>query len=249
MRTNLLILFIILLLGGGAVFFLKDKAPNLAPHSNTPSAPTPDPATYAVIKEEINYHRSKLAKQYLHARTEQQRKAVLKNTRDFLELTMPALMKCWLGTPWDFNGMATEPGKGKVACGYFVSTIMQDSGFNIQRIKLAQQPSQNILLTFLHQDQLQVKVGKDYHQYMRDLRAGEHGIYIIGLDKHVGFLINNPQGLFFIHSGGKYHRVNQEDEAEAASIRRSKYRVVGNLTSSDTLIKKWLMSETFATHL
>lgn len=218
--------------------------PSERPH---PPVPVPDPVTYAVLVDEIGYHRRKLANQYHAAETDAARKVVLQSAKNLLELTMPQLMRCWLGTPWDFNGTASTPGAGKVACGYFVSTIMRDAGFDVHRVRLAQQPSQNILRTFLPRNQLQITVEMDYHDYMQSMRMRPHGIYIIGLDRHVGFIVNNTAGVRFIHSGGVSHRVVNESEAEAQSIRNSHYRVIGNLTTNAELLRKWLLQKSFPT--
>ncbi len=220
-----------------------DGSTNDTPHY------TPDPDTYAVLSKEMHYHRKKLARRYLAARTKEERDAVLASTRNFLELTMPELMRCWLGTPWDFNGTASVPGKGKVACGYYVSSVMKNAGFDVQRIRLAQQPSQNILRTFLPRGELDIKSGTEYHDYMESLRHKEHGIYIIGLDRHVGFLVHNADGLRFIHSGGVHKQVVTETEESARSIRESSYRVTGNLTANKELLTQWLLNKPFKTRL
>ena len=34
----------------------------------------------------------------------------------------------WMGTKWDFNGVSNVPGKGMIACGYFVSTTLKHVG-------------------------------------------------------------------------------------------------------------------------
>ena len=204
---------------------------------------TPDPETYAVLIEEIHAHKTKLAQQYFLASTDDERNAVLQSAADLLELTMPALMRCWLGTEWDFNGTETTPGAGKIACGYYVSTIMRDCGFQIERIKLAQQASQTILLTFLPREDLSIQVGKDYKSYMQSFRERDHGIYIIGLDKHVGFIVYNEEGIRFLHSGGIHKKVVDEDEDKAWSIKNSDYRVIGNLTKNRELLRRWLQAE------
>ncbi len=209
--------------------------------------PIPDPATYKVLIDEVNFHKSKLSEQYLYATSAAEKAEIIESARNLLELTMPALMRCWLGTKWDFNGTETVPGEGKIACGYYVSTVLRDSGFNIERIKLAQQASQNILLTFLSKDELSIKSGQNYERYMTSLRALDHGIYIIGLDKHVGFIINDKEGLHFLHSGGEKRQVVDEKKHSASSIKKSRYRVIGNLTKSDTLIEKWLTDQPFIT--
>jgi len=250
MRALILCLLTFAVLAGGAVFFLYHPASPLAEKEVEVEAPVPipDPETYAVTVEDIRFHREKLSKQYLAARTDAERKEVLASARALLELTMPSLMRCWLGTPWDFNGTASKPGGGKVACGYFVSTIMRDTGFKVQRIRLAQQPSQNIILTFLPRSELHIKVGVDFSDFMDSVRKKEHGIYIIGLDKHVGFLVNNDQGLQFIHSGGLLKRVVDEAQPDAYSIEASNYRVIGNISADENLLKKWLRNEPFPTH-
>lgn len=250
MRTFVASLIIFVMLAAGALWFLKHPASPLVevPTETEAPCPVPDPETYAVTVEEIQLHRYKLAKQYSLARTEAERKQIIGSARALLELTMPSLMRCWLGTPWDFNGTASKPGGGKVACGYFVSTIMRDTGFAVHRIRLAQQPSQNIILTFVPRHKLQINVGVNYSEYMNLVRKKPYGIYIIGLDKHVGFLVHNQDGLQFIHSGGLLRRVVDETETDAYSIEKSNYRVIGNLTGNDELIIKWLIKEPFPTH-
>ena len=49
------------------------------------------------------------------------------------------LLPAWYGTPWDFNGTSEVPQQGKIACGYFVSTILRDAGWKVERVRLAQQ--------------------------------------------------------------------------------------------------------------
>ncbi|RYD70663.1 MAG: hypothetical protein EOP53_25020, partial [Sphingobacteriales bacterium] len=45
----------------------------------------------------------------------------------------------WDGTVWDFNGTTRKPGEGSIACGYFITTILEDIGLKISRIKMAQE--------------------------------------------------------------------------------------------------------------
>ncbi len=251
MRSLLITLGLFTLLALSATWLIKSPPSILQIKSkeNQTPAPIPDPETYAVLIEDIQLHRNKLAQEYRKAETEAQRRQVITSAKALLELTMPALMRCWLGTPWDFNGIASVPGGGKIACGYFVSTIMQDTGFDVQRIRLAQQPSQNIILTFLPRKSLHIKTATKFTDYMHLVRNKAHGIYIIGLDKHVGFLVHNSDGLKFIHSGGVHKRVVDESQQNARAIEKSNYRVIGCLTNDDELIKKWLMNKPFPTHL
>lgn len=58
---------------------------------------------------------------------------------------MPAY---WVGTKWNFNGVIRVPGQGTIACGYFVTTVLEDIGFKLNRIKLSQQAS-SVMITSL----------------------------------------------------------------------------------------------------
>lgn len=243
------LVLILLLTLAGLIWLNRGNISDLINQKENVSASAkPDALTYSVFIDEATYHRQKLARQYINASNDQERDAVIQSSADFLLLIMPSMMKCWHGTPWDLNGMATTPGEGQIACGYFVSIIMRDAGFNINRIKLAQQASQNILRTFLPKSDLEIKVATDYSEYMERIRHKNDGIYIIGLDKHVGFIVKNNGTLEFIHSGGQQDQVVSEDQEHASSIRNSRYRVIGNITENKELIKKWLLNEPFITH-
>ena len=151
------------------------------------------------------------------------------------------MMRCWLGTPWDFNGTAAKPGGGKIACGYFVATVLKDAGFHVNRYKLAQQPSGNILHSFLAKESCSLTVGKPYDAFASDLEKSGSGIYLVGLDTHVAFLVMKPEGFHFIHSSGsRPWCVVDETRDEAHVLQRSNWRMVGNLTADPKVIRAWL---------
>lgn len=185
--------------------------------------------------------RKALADQRLAARTKADKARVEDEARVLLERTLPAMMRCWLGTPWDFNGTAEGPGKGKIACGYFVSTVLKDAGFQVNRYQLAQQPSGNILRSFVAKDACTLTVGKDYTAFTADLRRAEPGIYLIGLDSHVGFVVVRDGDFHFIHSSGaRPWRVVDDSPADAAVLKRSNWRMLANLTADPGVIRRWL---------
>ncbi len=203
--------------------------------------PKPDASRYATMKEDVERWRKDFAARHATARTDAEKDKVLAEARSFLETVLPEMMCCWLGTRWDFNGTAELPGEGKIACGYFVSTVMRDAGFRVDRYKLARQPSQNIIRTFLPRAELDLKVGVPYETYAADLNRAEPGIRIVGLDSHVAFLVTGPEGFRFIHSSGsKPWCVVDEKKDEAEVLRRSNYRVQGLLTADKDLLKRWL---------
>ncbi|MDA7887827.1 hypothetical protein N9A86_00400 [Akkermansiaceae bacterium] len=202
----------------------------------------PDPERYEELKSELSEKRRELSIRYEKARTAQEISAVHREARETLENALPAMMRCWLGTPWDFNGTARTPGSGKIACGYYVSTIMQDVGFEVKRIELAQQASQNIIKTFIPQSDMHIRTQTTYDNFLEQVCSRGPGIRIVGLDRHVAFLVVPEDGdIRFIHSSGAApKRVVDEDRENADVLRRSQYRVTGNITGNDQVIHRWL---------
>jgi hypothetical protein len=209
---------------------------------------TPDPERYAVLSSELERWRLQLAGRHAAAGTGAERAAVEADARLLLERALPELMRCWLGTPWDFDGTSDTPGEGGIACGYFVATVLRDAGFKLDRYRLAQQPSENILRSFLPREACRLTVGQDYEAFAAGLAVAERGIYVVGLDTHVGFVVVEEEGGFrFIHSSGsRPWCVVDEDLDSAAVLRRSHWRMLGHLTGDEAVIRRWLSAERIA---
>ena len=209
--------------------------------------PAPDAVRYEELKGEATRWRKDLAAKYAKARTKEEKDRVIAETRSFLETLLPEMMRCWLGTSWDFHGTAETPGKGKIACGYFVATVLRDAGFQVDRYKLARQPSQNIIRSFLPADAMTLRVGVPYETFASEVASAEPGIRIIGLDSHVAFLVTRPDGFRFIHSSGsKPWCVVDEGRDDADVLHRSNYRVHGLLTGDRAVLLRWLKAEKIA---
>lgn len=201
----------------------------------------PDSERYEVLVAELRRWREDLAEEYSKAESEERRRAVEHDARVVLELVMPEMMRCWLGTGYDFNGTAEKPGEGNVACGYFVSTVLRDAGFKVNRFKLAQQPSENIMKTFIARKDCQLKVGEDFESYADWVEGMERGIYFVGLDTHVGFIVNHGDGMRFLHSSGAGRvGVVEERRRNAWAIRNSRWRMLGPLSGDPGVIRTWL---------
>lgn len=249
-RTRLSLLAVLALAGAAAWHFRAPLAAWWAAQSTTPTAPAelanprPDPETYAVLAEEIERWRTELAARHRAARSDVERAAVEHDARVLLELMLPSMMRCWLGTPWDFHGTAPRPGSDGIACGYFVSTVLKDAGFRVNRFRLAQQASANILRSFLHQDNCLLTIGTPYDRFSAEMAAAEHGIYLVGLDTHVAFIVVADGGFRFIHSSGsRPWRVVDESPHQAEVLRRSNWRMIGHLTGCPQVLRRWLGGE------
>ena len=204
----------------------------------------PQPEQYEILKLDIEIRKSRLTQSYNAAQNDADREVVLSESRILLESILPEMMRCWLGTQWDFNGTSETPGNGKIACCYFVNTIMRDAGFSLPRIKLSQQPSQTILGAFVPRNSMSIRTGMDYSAFHELILSKDAGIYIVGLDKHVGFIVHDGNELHFIHaSGSAPWCVVDETKENAVALQRSHYRVIGNVTAQTKTLKKWLLDE------
>ena len=218
------------------------------PSEDKDKAPAPDLQKWELLCQDLQRWRMHYADAYRAARTSAEKKAALAQARELLEHSLPEMMRCWLGTPWDFNGTARKPGEGKIACGYFVTTVLEAAGFRIERNTLAQQASQQIIRTFLPADELRVRNGIPYKTFRFETARGRPGIYLVGLDTHVGFVVVKDEDFRFIHSSGSMPWcVVDESSEQALVLERSNYRVLGNITASDEVIRRWLMGEKFPT--
>lgn len=136
------------------------------------------------------------------------------------------LFPAWIGTPWDYNGTSQEPGAGAIACGYLVTTLLRDAGVRLERARLAQQVSETIVKTLcLKEDIARYRRG-DVTAVVRATREKGDGLYVVGLDHHVGFLRVSAANVRFWHT--TFERVADEN-AEVAPGFVSNYHVVGKL--------------------
>ncbi|MCB1132337.1 MAG: hypothetical protein KDN05_14505 [Verrucomicrobiae bacterium] len=249
MRKSCLVLLALLVAAGWGGWWFRDpliaKARSFLPHEVAPPAPRPDPEGYETLKTELERWRRELAARYKAARNPKEREDAVHDARVVLETTLPEMMRCWLGTPWDFNGTAEGPGGGKIACGYFVSTVLRDAGFRLDRYRLARQPSSKIIHSFLPKTKCALDVGIPYDAFAREMETAEPGIYLTGLDTHVAFIVVDSKGFRFIHaSGSKPWCVVDEDRDHAGVLQRSKWRMRGNLTADEAVILRWIRGET-----
>jgi hypothetical protein len=85
-------------------------------------------------------------------------------------------------------------------------------------------------------------VGRPYEEFADDAARLSPGVYVVGLDTHVAFLVVPEGGAFrFIHSSGsKPWCVVDESRENAEVLRKSKWRMLGNLTADAGVVRQWL---------
>lgn len=149
----------------------------------------------------------------------------------------------WYGTPWDFNGYTNIPNQGEIACGYFVSTTLKHLGFNLNRYKMAQQAG--LVEAKLLQDKSNLKIYSNVSFSTLKTKLNQvytDGIYFVGLDNHVGYVLIKDEALYFLHSSYCDNIVVIE-LAEIAPCFASNIYVFAEITTNKKLIKHWIMND------
>lgn len=148
--------------------------------------------------------------------------------RKLIAYIADSILPCWYGTPWDYNGTTEIPGQGKIACGYFVTTTLRDAGMKINRVKMAQCVSQNLLYDLC--TDFKKFSNKPLPYFVKEIEKSGYGLYIVGLDNHTGYIYHDGNDIWFIHSGVLPPRCTLKEKAiHSETLRRSVYRVLGRI--------------------
>lgn len=155
-------------------------------------------------------------------------------------LVSKGLVEHWLGTPWDFNGTTRTPNQGYIACGYFVTNTLSDLGFKIERVKLAQVASSE-MINKLCVETKWINGFENFTAYMK--KQSKNAIYIVGLDFHTGFIIKKGEETYFFHSNYiQAEGVILEKIEKSNALKSSKVFYIGNLTANKEMLKVWGVS-------
>lgn len=147
----------------------------------------------------------------------------------------------WYGTKWDFNGTTEMPQEGSIACGYFVTTTLRDMGVPINRVKMAQCASEEMIRSLASKEHIHHISGISLSDFEKKITGYGDGLYIIGLDNHTGFIFINGEEHVFIHSTGWFpFKVVKDNISESSVLSKSKYRVVGKISDDDHFLKTWV---------
>lgn len=203
---------------------------------------------YSAAKNKIETQRKAIKTSYLSA-SAQERKAIVQSTKPVITKNLIAtIIPFWYGTKWSFEGYTATPNQGKIACGYFVSTTLSHAGFKLNRYKLAQkEPKKEAELLQMSQDiEVLEKTPIELKKYF--IATKKDGLYFVGLDFHVGYLLKENNELFFIHSSYvNLEGVKKETALTSKAFASKKYYIVP-ITENEKLVKKWILNETVLTN-
>ncbi len=151
------------------------------------------------------------------------------------------LLPFWLGTRWSFYGTTVVPGDGSIACGYFVTTVLQHLGVRLNRVALAQCASEQMIKTLCSKQNINYANGVGIGAFNEAILKCGNGLYIIGLDNHTGFIWVQNKKAFFIHSSGRFpFGVVKEEVLNNTVLTKSYYKVFGKISADKQFMSLYL---------
>ncbi len=144
----------------------------------------------------------------------------------------------WTGTKWDFNGTTKKPKVGTIACGYFLTTVMDQTGYEIKRVWMAQQASSVLIKSYCSDVKITGSL-KGLKAYLKE--QPDSSCFILGLDFHTGFVTKNGDTFSFIHSNyidGEGVIKESIDISEALAT--NEFFMIGSLTKNKERISEWM---------
>jgi hypothetical protein len=232
-------LFMVVLLLSGLLFYAcahNTQQPEMAGSACTIS--------YDSLKVEVQQAQQAFNKQYLTANS-QAKDSLIKKARAYLLKTIVNdYFAQWYNTPWNFYGNTRTPQQGTIACGYFVTTVLQDAGFNIPRTAWAQLASETMMKKM--NPDLKRFSNTPMPEFEKQFEGKPDGLYIVGLDMHVGFIYKLNGQLQFVHSS--YYQpsigVMSQDLEGHNPLNDSKYRVVGEILHKEMVVN-WITGKKY----
>jgi hypothetical protein len=209
-----------------------------------------DAARYGALLEQIAARRSTLGARYAATKGRGARAAIREEARRFIvETLVREIFPAWMGMPSGGGPQATaslphQPGM-YISCSYFLTAALQNAGLVLEsRARFAQAPAAWIERALL-------PPGGQIHRYgnlsPRDLERrlvelGD-GLYVVGLNIHVGFIVVRDDHAWFVHSSytppGTV--VNEPVvESMAIALSQAKGYWVSPLFRDDRIIEMWL---------
>ncbi len=172
---------------------------------------------------------------------------VLSESADTLIRAFDDYFRFWYGTKYDFNGTSQIPGKGKIACGYFVSGVLSDIGFEVNKRKMGMMASEGLIRKMVHKKNIHRFYKIKMEKFLTKVEKFPDGIFLVGLDTHIGFMRKRNGEITFIHASMMGQScVVSENAAQSRTLARSKVKIVGLLTADKLkALPYWLEKKKF----
>jgi hypothetical protein len=164
-----------------------------------------------------------------------------KQQQFFINALTKQIFPFWYGTRWSFYGNTSTPGDGSIACGYFVTTTLNHAGVKLNRVKLAQCASEEMIRSLVQKQNITHFNSLSLQNFINGISKKGKGIYIIGLDNHTGYIyIDSTNEVRFIHASGRFpFCVINEKASESVVLEKSNYKVVGKISDDDLFLNNY----------
>jgi hypothetical protein len=209
-----------------------------------------DAARYQDVLQHVAARRAELGARYAAARGARARATVREEARRYIVDTLVSqVFPAWMGMPSGGGPQATaslphQPGM-YISCSYFLTAALQNAGLVLEsRARFAQAPAAWIERALL-------PPGGQIHRY-GNLPADEleqrlvglgDGLYVMGLDIHVGFIVVRDGHAWFVHSSYTPPGTVVKEpvvSSEAIALSRRKGYWVSPLFKDDRVVELWL---------
>jgi hypothetical protein len=200
---------------------------------------------YQRARAELETHRVELKAAWQKRPSEARQQARATLLSYFENAAFPA----WKGTTWNFYGTSTTPREGTIACGYYVTTVLEQAGFHLQRVLLAQQASAYVVSTLARGTRVDWIRPAGNAEAVQEIhtRFGD-GLYVIGFDYHVGFLRLEGERAAFCHSSFiDPGSVTCEDPVPSGAFASRTYVVADAL--NDSVLDDWILGRAIPSQL
>ena len=209
---------------------------------------------YRASMEQLEARRVELGERYAAASSKSQRTAVREEAREVvIGAIVDEIIPAWKGKPWTMAAIddglrpdARDPFEDKgVSCSWFVVSVLENAGL---RLSTARRFAGTIAVHLQHA----LSPGKgDIHRFWNTtprelegkLAALGDGLYVVGLNCHVGFIhVSGGEARFMHSSYVEPYRVVVEDLTTSPAIAYSQDAgyVVSPLFEDVRLIDHWL---------
>lgn len=209
-----------------------------------------DSIRYGAFLDQVAAHRGALGARYAAARGVRARAAIRDEARRYIVGTLVSrIFPAWMGMPSGGGPQATaslphQPGM-YISCSYFLTAALQNVGLVLEsRARFAQAPAAWIERALL-------PPGGQIHRYgnlspreleQRLVGLGE-GLYVVGLNIHVGFIVVENGHAWFVHSSyTPPGTVVNEPVASsmAIALSQSKGYWISPLFKDERIVELWL---------
>ena len=201
---------------------------------------------YNQLKFSIKIKQQELQNRYNKANNSTKKEIEKEAQKYIYETLLNKIIPHWYGMSWDMAGYSIIPQDGYVGCSYFISNTLLHTGFKLNRYRIAQAYSKAIARSMQASGDLVVLEGKSRQELIQFMKKNySEGLFIIGLDSHVGYLLYRKDEVFIIHSSYYVDAKIVIEKAKFSPALDSNIFVIGELTTNTETIKKWLNHSRF----